>query len=254
MVSGMRSRWLPAVLLSILVGGGLRVTAAAPWLEETFDTYAVGPLDGQGDWTGSTRRITVVSTASLAGHAVLCDADESPMLPVVWEVHRPVAVPDAGQHVFSFAVRVETPTPSFAPQATLVLGNSDTYAIQLEISPLTADLRINNDFLDCFGLVVWDLGNVPGGHPDLTTGTYHLIELDLDFGRPGDTMDDVVRAVRMDGKSYDFGCGAICLQKPMDSLVLINGTAVEGSTPDAVFFDSLDGRPAALEARRWPLY
>jgi hypothetical protein len=116
------------------------------------------------------------------------------------------------------------------------------------------NLRINNDFLDCFGQVVWDLGFAPGGNPDFTTGTYHVFELDLDFGRPGDTMDDIVRAVRMDGTSYEFGCESIALRNPVDTLYLVNGMSREGSKPDAVFFDKILGRPAFSAAQRWQMY
>lgn len=255
----MNARLVVAILLGLFAATLSRDTQAAAWLEERFDSYALGPLDGQGSWTGSTQRITIVSTTSLAGRAACCDADESPLLPVVWEVRRPVAVPDSGEHVFSFAVRVETPTASFAPQAALVLGSSQTAAIELEISPVTAVMWLRNDFLDCYWMASWDLGSVTGGNPDLTTGTFHVFELDLDFGEAGDPMDDLVRDVRLDGQSqtdlFSIECpAAICLEKPMDRLILVNGSALEGATPDAVFFDNVTGRPARLRARHWHLY
>lgn len=239
-----------------LVGPG---TAAPAWLDETFDNYTVGPLDGQGQWTGNTRRICVVSTTSLAGNAVCCDADESSMLPVIWEVGRPVSVPDGRRHLFSFAVRVETPTASFAPQAALVLGSDQTDAIELFISPLTADMTIRNDFVDTYWTASWDLGSVSGGYPDLTTGTFHIFEIEIDLGRVGDVMDDFVLDVRLDGVSQkrfftpDFPA-YMCLEKPISRMRLINWSAIEGMVDDAVYFDSLVGRSLSLSAGRWYLY
>ena len=241
-----------AVFFDEIVG---RPAPSANWLHETFDEYASGPLLGQGEWTGVVSYVAVVSSNSLAGNAAFCDADDPPLGgPFSTEVWRPVAVPDSGEHVLAFAVRFETPTESFDPQASLVLGSSVTRTIELEIGPRTVYLYIRNDFLDCIGYVAWDLGTSPGLAPDLTTGTYHLFELDLDFGRPGDTMDDAVRAVRVDGASYDFGCGSLAIQSPMNRLTLINGMAQDGAKPDAVFFDNIFARVASLSVRRWSRY
>ena len=254
----MNGQAVAALLWGLATATLAQDTQAAPWLEETFDSYELGPLDGQAPWTGSTRNITIVSTVSLTGRAVCCDADESPLLPVVWEVHRPVAVPDEGEHVFSFAVRVETPTASFASQATLALGNDSKWAIMLEISPLTAVMTISDDFTDCIWTAIWDLGDAPGGNPDLTTGTFHVFALDLDFTKTV-LPHDCVRDVRLDGQSQAerFSCGFpahLWLLKPMDRLILVNGCAMEGATPDAVFFDNVTGQPALLCVRHWHLY
>lgn len=227
----------------------------AHWLDETFEDYAVGPLLGQGEWTGVFSRVAVVSTNSLTGNAAYCDADDPPLeAPFATHVLMPVDVPDSGAHLFSFAVRVETPTTMSAPQAALELGSTATRAIQLEVLPQTVNLRINNDFLDCIGGVTWDLGSVPGGNADFTTGTYHTFEIELDFGRAGDTMDDVVRAVRMDGVSYEFGCGSIALLSPADTLYIVNGTSTDGAKPDAVFFDNILGFATSTPAKHWDLY
>jgi len=234
---------------------------AEPWLQETFDTYSTGPLNGQGGWTGSTQRIIVVTTNSLTGRAVYLDARENPMLPFVPQATRPVAAPISSQHLFSFAVRVDTRAAIFDNQAVFALGTDLTQAVKLTISPVTADMVINNDFLDNVPpLASWDLGTVAGGNPDLTTGTYHLFEILLDFGKSDTVFDDYVLDVRLDGQTqaqfFHPGLpGPICLQKPMDRLVLINGYAAFGSlTPSVVFFDSIVGQSGLLAARHWQLY
>jgi len=249
-----------------LLAGMLAATApslapAQMWLSESFDARSPGALRSQGWWAGNTDRICVVTTTSVAGKAVCCDGDESPMLPVVYEVHRPVDAPESGMHLFSFAVRVEARTDGGGRQAAIILRGGQTDAIELAVLPTTVEMFIRNDYLFLSCKASWDIGDVPGGNPDITTGTFHVFELELDFGRPGDVMDDFVRDVRLDGKSQAglFSAslpGPICLETPIDRLVLVNGatTAVSGGRDDAVFFDDIIGRGATLRARHWELY
>lgn len=239
--------------LAIAPSGG-----AATWLEEGFDDYEPGrSLRGQGGWTGTTGRIAVVSSNSLMGNAVFCDADEPPILgPFKLQLQRLVTVPDSGNHVFSFAVRVDARTrPFIGTQASLSLGSSRTAAIELMILPETALMTIRNEFLRIPSpAAIWDLGSVPGGNPDLTTGTYHLFEVDLDFGLAQTTRDEFVRGVRVDGQPVRGLEGPIWLMEPMDRLTLLNGEAVDDTQPDAVFFDGIIGRRAPSDVRRWYLY
>jgi len=255
----MKARLLVFFLISGAAVIFSRAASAAPWLEEAFDSYSTGSLNGQGGWTGNTNRITVVTTTSLTGRAACLDADENPMLPVVYQLQRPVTVPIEGRHVFSFAVRVETPTAPFGQQAAMALATSQTEVIELQIFPTTVTMTLRNEWLDITSAASWDLGTVAGGAPDLTTGTFHLFEVDLDFGKANEAMDDFVRDVRLDGQSqahlFSSGLpGYICVQSPMCRLVLVNGATVGGPAPDAVFFDNVVGRPGWLAARHWHLY
>jgi hypothetical protein len=244
-----------AGLLGLMAAAMPVQSAAENWLEETFDAYKVGPLNGQGDWTGFTQHIIVVSTTSLQGNAVYCDADEPPTAsPVPHLVSRPVAVPQSGVQTFRFAVRVDHPSTSYSPQATLALSNGLTHAIQFDVLATSAVLTLNNDYLDCVGHAAWDLGNHPGGAPDLTTGTFHVFEFDIDFGRAGDVFDDRVQEARLDGKRFEVGCTLIPLLEPLNTLYLINGEWADGPTPDGVYFDGVAGEPIPSEVRAWQLY
>jgi len=256
----MNGRHIAFVFVGILAAAGSQPARPAAWLEETFDAYKVAPLDGQGGWSGTTQRILVVSTTSLQGNAVMLDGADNPMPPVLWQEQRPAAVPSFGRHVFSFAVRVDTLPMPFMDQGSFALASEGTRAIELKITPTSAVMTIRNDFVFMICVAAWDLGTVAGGAPDLTTGTFHRFEVDLDFGAPGEPLDDYVRDVRLDGQSQAHLFisnlpGPIFLQKPLDRLVLENGSAAWGATkPVAVFFDSIIGRPTSLVVRHWQLY
>jgi hypothetical protein len=253
----MSSFALSAIVVGVLATGATRIAPAAPWLEETFDNYSTGPLAGQGEWAGTSIGVDIVSTNTLAGLAAFCDADFPPILaPINPVVQRPVRAPDSGPHLFSFALRVDAPARS-GRQASLTLGSRFSSAVSLEVEALQLVLRLNNDFFDCVPYTAtWDIGPVPGGAPDLTTGTYHIFELVLDFGQADGPYDDVVSKISVDGQrvTHGYGCPFIALLEPIGYLTLRDGDSPDGDLPDAVFFDGIGGQPAVSEVARWALY
>lgn len=252
---------LVALLVLSLRGGAVHASSdQGPWLNETFDAYATGPIDGQGPWWSSTGRIAVVTTTSVAGKAVCLDADEHPLAPFYAAAELDLDFPTDGRYLLSFAVRVEARAQLYGPQAAIYLISDATRAIELEIDNEVARMYLRNDFWRCVTVGTWDLGDVPGGYPDLTTGTFHLFEIFIDLDDPTTRVDDVVTDVWIDGKSRraDFeGCWPawIGTRSPIERLTLRNGTSEDDAGRDAVFFDNLIGRPVpSARARHWQLY
>jgi len=253
------ANWRILVLVPLLAFGS--AAHAAPWLEETFDAYAPGPLNGQGKWTGLPDAITVVSTNALVGRAAYIDADAPMLPPFIPMVQRVIDVPALGRHEFSFAVKIDTTTPFGDFQAALSLATSGMQTLAFQVESARVSITLEHPLLDVIPKIAeFDLGDVPGGLPDVTTGAYHVFAFDLDLGETTGS-GHVVRDVRLDGRSvadaFPAGLPAIIwLAGPNASLALTNGSAMQPpeAIPDAVFFDNIAGRLQALEVRRWRLY
>jgi hypothetical protein len=237
-----------------------RTAFTDPWFVETFDSYHNGPLRKQGDWVGFTDQINVVSSNSLAGKAAWLDADGPQMPPAVQSVERLLDVPRMGRQLLSFVVKIDTTTPYGDRQGALEILTDYMMTLSFTVESSSVIMTAQHPLLDIPpSTAIWDLGTSPGGRPDFSTGVYHLVEWEIGFDVATSPPAARLLDARVDGLTY-----ASLFTRPLPAVLwiagadvrvsLVNGSTLDGATPDNVFFDQMIGQSLAARARRWTLY